>query len=311
MQHDAWFFIGVFAFIFIVWVATGGPAHPISFAGPFLSEPSPLGSGTYIGLPRAPFSIGASDVELVNPDTGGGSGGLGSLQGVDFGTASAYRSEITLSHYVSSAGAHDPEDEYLKLSLSRSAPAPLDISGWKLESAASGNAAMIPEGTEVPTSGTVEALQPVVLQPGDTVIIDSGASPIGGSFRENECIGYFSQYQKFSPPLPNNCPAPSTELERFYGPGYIRDNACITYVATLNRCTLSISPPPGLTTACDNFLENYLSYNGCVDAHQDDSGFKSDTWRVYLGRSNAMWRTKNEVVKLLDQNGDTVDAFSY
>ncbi|HVW82955.1 MAG TPA: hypothetical protein VHC68_03375 [Candidatus Paceibacterota bacterium] len=311
MQHDAWFFIGVFAFIFLVWVATGGPTHPLSFSGPFLSEPSPLGSGTYIGLPRAPFGIGGSDIELANPGSGGSSGGgPRPLKGVPFGTRSPYASEITLSHYVSGAGSSDPEHEYLQLSLSRSAKAPLTISGWELESAATGKAAVIPQGTEVPLSGTIQAIQPIVLQPGDSAIIGSGESPIGASFRENECIGYFGEFQQFYPSLPS-CPDPSDDLERFYGPDYIRDSACITYVASLNSCTLSISPPPGLTSACDSFLENYLSYNGCVSGHQSDSGFKRPTWRVYLGRSDSMWRTRNEVVKLLDQNGDTVDAFAY
>jgi hypothetical protein len=293
-------------------VATGGPTHPLSFAGPFLSEPSPLGSGTYIGLPRAPFSIGGSEVALLSPDAGGGfSSGLGTLSGVAFGTPSSYQGVVTLSHYVSGAGSSDPEHEYLQLSLSRSAPGPVSISGWELESAASGNAAVIPQGTEIPLSGTIQAIQPIVLAPGDSAVIDSGESPIGASFRENECTGYYGQFQPFFPPLPNSCPAPSDELKEFYGPDYIRDDACIEYVATINRCTLAISPPAGVTSACANFLENHLSYAGCVAGHQNDPGFKSTTWRVYLGRSTPMWRTKNEVVKLIDQNGNTVDAFAY
>jgi len=319
MQHDAWFFIGVFVFIFLIWIATGGPSHPISFAGPFLSEPSPLGSGSYIGLPRAPFGIGNSDTELINPSNGlGGSSyssnpnnGLGALDDVALGTPSPYYGEVYLSHYVSGAGSSNPNNEYVEISLSSSAKAPVTISGFALESAATGNTVIIPKGTEVPMSGTIQALQPIILQPGDTAIVDSGESPIGASFRENECIGYFSEFQQFSPSLPNNCPDPSDELQQFYGADYIRDNACINYVDTLNRCMIEITPPNGLTTACDNFLENHLSYNGCVQAHQSDSDFKEDTWRVYLGRSNAMWRTKNEVVKLVDPDGDTVDAFSY
>ncbi|MGH7175161.1 MAG: hypothetical protein ACREGR_02270 [Minisyncoccia bacterium] len=314
MQHDAWFFIGVFVFIFLVWVVTGGPTHPISFGGPFLSEPSPLGSGTYIGLPRAPFSIGGSNIQLPGVSSGAGSSGTLSsttLSGVAFGAPSPYAGQVRFSDYVSDAGNTDPEHEYLELSLASDASAPIDISGWELESAASGNAAAIPEGTEVPRSGTIQALQPIILKPGDSAIVDSGESPIGASFRENECIGYFGEFQSFYPQLSLNCPDPSTELERFYGANYIRDNACINYVATLNRCTLSITPPLSVTSACGNFLQNYLSYNGCVNAHQNDTDFSGDTWRIYLGRSTPMWRTKNEVVKLVDQNGYTVDAFSY
>lgn len=321
-MHDAWFFIGIFAFIFIMWVATGGPAHPISFSGPFLSAPSPLGSGTYIGLPAAPFAIGAeSDVQLANPDTGspatltpnGGSatkGGNTTLSGVSFGPPSSYRGKVSLYHYVSGAGG-DPQQEYVTVSLSSSAKTPISISGWSLESAATGNAFSIPEGTEVPTSGTVEPLQPITLNPGDTATILSGRSPIGGSFKENVCIGYFAQFQTFYPRLSNSCPDPQKDLATFYGPNYIHDDACITYVKTLPRCTLSISPPVGIASACGTFLQKHLSYNGCVQSHQNDENFRGTNWRVYLGRSVSTWRSSNEVIKLLDADGNTVDAFSY
>ncbi len=312
-MHDAWFFIGVFVFIFIIWIATGGPTHPISFSGPFLSAPSPLGSGTYIGLPHAEFGIGNSNVQLPNPDTGGSYSSVTSgttLSGVSFGPPSSYRGLVTLSHYVSGA-AGDPQQEYVTISLSSDATSPVTLSGWSLESDATGNSVVIPEGTEVPMSGSIQALQPVILNPGDQAIVVSGRSPIGASFRENKCIGYFAEYQTFVPELSNSCPAPLDELKQFYGPDYIRDTACIQYVTNLPSCTLSITPPVGVSTACANFLENYLSYNGCVTAHQNDSDFKGTTWRVYLGRSTPMWRSQYEVVKLLDTSGNTVDAFSY
>lgn len=320
MEHDAWFFIGVFVFIFLIWVATGGPTHAISFDGPFISAPSPLGTGTYLSLPTAPFALGTSNIQLANPDTGSGSSyvssGSGSLTGgssldnVDFGPPSPYRGEVTLSHYVSGAGSSNPDDEYITLSLASNAPAPVTISGWSLESGASGNAATIPNATPVPMSGSIQALAPIVLNPGDTAIISSGESPIGASFRENECIGYFAEYQQFSPQLPDDCPSPTTELENYY-PDYIRDTSCIQYVKTLPACTLEITPPPGIGGACGQFLENYLSYSGCVQAHQNDTDFNGTTWRIYLGRTTAMWRPEYEVVKLTDQNGATVDAFSY
>lgn len=320
MQHDAWFFVGIFAFIFLIWAATGGPTHPISFAGPFLSSPAPLGTGTYIGLPKAPFGLGDSDVELGNPDTGSGTTynpgtgttvtGGGSLAGVNFGPPSPYRGQVTLSHYITGAGSANPNNEYVTVSLASSANAPVTLTGWTLESEASGNAATIPAGTEVPTSGSVQALEPITLKPGDKAVIDSGPSPIGGSFRENECIGYFAQYQTFIPQLSNSCPTPTSEMIAHY-PTYIRDTSCVSYIQKVPACTLQITPPAGMSTACAQVLQNYLSYGGCVQAHQNDTRFKGTTWRVYLGRSNAMWRKQYEVVKLIDSSGKTVDAFSY
>ena len=318
-MHDAWFFIGVFAFIFLIWIATGGPVHPLAFTGPTLQQPGVLGGGTYLSLPAAPFNIGGSDVSLPGSSSGSGMGTSGSgsnpvpiLAGnTAFGETSPYRGIVSMDHYVSGAGAQNPINEYLEIRVSGGAGVPVDLTGWTLESDATGNAVTIPKGTAVPMSGTVNAAQDIVLNPGQQAIVVSGQSPIGASFRENKCIGYFSTFQHFSPSLPQNCPTPNNELSSFYGINYIRDAACIDYVNTLSRCQVALSAPASVTSACQSFLVTYLNYNGCVTAHQSDTDFNGDTWHLYLGRSNSMWRTQHEVVKLLDATGKTVDAFSY
>ena len=318
MEHDAWFFIGVFVFIFLIWIAFGGPTHPIAFTGPSLSLPSPLGNGTYIQLPRAPFGIGGPTVSLPGSSNGGEniSGSLGTalpvlVGGSIFGTPSPYRGIVSINHYVSGAGSENPINEYVEIAAAQNSGTPVDISGWILMSDATGNTTVIPQGTEMPISGTINAAQDIMLAPGTRALVISGQSPIGASFRENKCIGYFSNFQHFSPSLPQNCPAPSDELSSFYGFGYIRDSFCIDYVKALPRCQIALSPPVGATSACQNFLVTYLNYNGCINAHRFDTDFKGDTWRLHLGRSTSMWRTKNELVKLLDRDGKTVDAFSY
>ncbi len=323
MEHDAWFFIGTFVFIFLIWIATGGPVHPISFTGPTLALPGALGGGTYLQLPRSAFSIGGSNISLPGSSDGragsnnsGGSSFSSSpaptlVSGVTFGESSLYRGMVSMNHYVSGAGASDPRNEYLEITVAQDAGVPIDLTGWTLVSAASGSSTVIPKGTEVPTSGVVNAAQDIILSPGERAIVMSGQSPIGASFRENKCIGYFSTFQKFSPSLPQNCPVPSSELTKFYGSDYIRDAACINYVNTLSRCQVVLSPPVTVSGSCQSFLVNYLNYNGCVTAHQSDLDFKGNTWRLYLGRTSAMWRTEHEVVKLLDSTGKTVDAFSY
>ena len=316
MEHDAWFFIGIFAFIFVIWIAVGGPTHPLAFTGPSLSQPSPLGNGTYLQLPRAP-GIGTSNVSLAGSSNGGNSsGGSGTavpslIGGVAFGSPSLYRNLVTLSHYVSGSGSSNPSNEYVELSVAQNAGVPVDITGWTIESEATGNASVIPKGTEVPTSGIVNAAQDIILTPGTRAILVSSQSPIGASFRENKCIGYFSTFQKFSPSLPQNCPSPSDELLSFYGSDYIRDAACIDYTKKLSRCQVALTPPVTVSGTCQSFIVKYFNYNGCVDAHKNDADFNGNTWRVYLGRSSSMWRTKNELVKLLDKDGKTVDAFSY
>jgi len=322
MEHDAWFFIGVFAFIFLIWIATGGPLHPISFIGPALAQPQELGGGTYLSLPRSPFRIGGSDVSLPGSSNGqGGSlgpNGSGSytsnpplISGVPYGESSIYHGLVSMNHSVSGAGSLDPRNESIEISVNQNAGVPVDLSGWTLESEATGNATIIPKGAEVPAAGAVNAAQDIVLSPGERAIIISGQSPIGASFRENKCIGYYSTFQHFSPSLPQNCPAPNDELSAYFGSGYIRDASCINYVNTLSRCQVVLTPPPTVSGACQSFVVKYLNYNGCVAAHQSDLDFNGSTWHLYLGRTNSMWRTQHEVVKLLDSKGKTVDAFSY
>lgn len=317
MDQDAWFFVGVFVFIFIIWIAIGGPTRPISFTGPILAEPGVLGGGSYLHLPRASFRIGSENVSLSGSSSGGNVSGNEETQvpsfvgGGIFGTPSPYRNIISMSHYVSGAGSTNPVNESIGLTIAQNAGVPIVISGWSLLSDATGNTALIPKGTEIPISGVVNADQDIALTPGSRAILMSGQSPIGASFRENKCIGYFSNFQKFSPSLPQNCPMPSDELASFYGAGYIRDATCIEYVKKLSRCQIALTPPPGSTSACQNFLVKYMNYNGCVETHKNDKDFLGDTWHIYLGRTSSMWRTKNELVKLFDTSGKTVDAFSY
>jgi len=307
-MHDAWFFVGLFIFIFIIWIAVGGPMHSISFTGPSLAQPGVLGGGTYLQLPQAPFSIGNSDVSLQGSSETSVPSFVG---GSVFGVPSPYRGIVSMNHYVSSAGSPDPGKEYIEIIVAQNAGTPVNLTGWMVSSDASGNSAKIPKGTEIPISGTINEDENIVLSPGNKAMVISGQSPIGASFRENKCIAYFSSFQNFYPSLPQNCPDPSDELASFYGSGYIRDAACIDYVKKLSRCKIAITPPVGASTGCQNFLVKYMNYNGCVDAHKNDVNFEGKTWRVYLGRSNSMWRTKNELVKLLDSSGKTVDAFSY
>lgn len=317
MEHDAWFFIGVFVFIFLVWVVTGGPLRPISFTGPSLPQPAELGGGTYLQLPRAPLSIGNASFSLPGSSNdrsipnNPGTSFPAFVGGSAFGVPSPYRSFVRMNHYVSGAGSINPNNEYVEIAVAQNAGVPVNISGWQLTSDVAGNSARIPKGTEVPTSGTVNAAQDIVLTPGERALIISGQSPIGASFRENKCIGYFSTFQQFSPPLPQNCPAPSDELTALYGGNIVRDPVCVEYVNKLSRCQVMLSPPVTISDACQSFLIKYLNYNGCADAHRSDPNFMGDTWHIYLGRVSPMWRGRHEVVRLLDAEGKTVDAFNY
>ncbi|MDB5244843.1 MAG: hypothetical protein JWN18_713 [Parcubacteria group bacterium] len=317
MENDAWFFVGVFAFIFIVWIAVGGPLHPLAFTGPTLAQPQELGGGTYLQFPRAAYSIGKSNVTLPGSSNDGslstnfGSSIPAQTYGTPFGTPSVYRTLISLSNYVSNASSSNANNEYVQISAAQNAGMLIPVSGWHLVSEATGKSAVIPLGTAAPTVGVVNQLSPISLSPGERAFISSGKSPVGFSFRENKCTGYFSTFQQFTPPLPQICPSPSDELIAHYGQYYIRDASCVDYVNTLPRCQTVQFPPKNISATCKKFVLQYLNYNGCAVTHSADPDFAGNTWHVYLGLAKHLWRNQYEVVKLLDANYKTVDAFSY
>src|ERR1035437_7397212 len=137
-MHDAWFFIGIFVFIFLIWVATGGPLHPLAFTGPRLALPGALGGGTYLQLPQSPFGIGGSNVSLPGSSSGSGASGNSggssssgepapaSISGIVFGTPSPYRNIVSMNHYVSGAGG-DAKSEYLEISIPQNAGIPVEL----------------------------------------------------------------------------------------------------------------------------------------------------------------------------------------
>ncbi len=327
-MDDAVFFVGLFAFIFVLWLISGGPTRPLSFAGPVLHTTVSSGGTASYSSSRFPhIHYGYSSAQKSKTQNANSrqieqklsiiNAQISSLskevrQNVAFGIASPYRSDVILNHYVSGADSLNPDREYITLRVPENASSPVTISGWRLESGTTGKSAIIPKGTKIPHSGIVNPSMPIILDPGEEAIISSGQSPIGASFQENICTGYFTQYQSFYPSLPLICPTPENELERNYQPQqYGRDLTCVTYVQHIQRCTLAATIPSDLTTSCSTFLTNYINYNGCVTAHQNNIDFLGNTWHIYLGRTSSMWRKRHETVILRDTKGRTVDMFSY
>lgn len=302
-MNDFFLAIGIFAFVFLVWLSNGGPTQPIAFTGPFLHS-------SQLSLPHS------SGNNIPNQLRGGSQNTTGIKKERKqsdthfFGTPSKYRGVVMMNRYVSGAGSTNPSHEYVVIKLANNA-APVDITGWKLESGVTGAHEVIPKGAELPHSGVVNAVEPIILTSGSRAVISSGRSPIGTSFRENICVGYFAQYQSFSPSLALICPTPLGELKRKYNGSYINDSSCVNYINKISRCSLVTTIPTGLSTACTNFAVNDLNYNGCVSIHKNDKNFESGTWRVFLERNKSMWGSQHDVVKLLDTQGKVVDTFSY
>lgn len=299
--RDFIFFLGIIVVLFAVWVGSGGPSRPISFAGPYLR---PIGdtatTAQAYGDPNQYQSIqGTSWI----PWTGGT--GTTNIPAAD---SSEYRDLVTLSRDTSGAMNSDEDEEYVVVQASMRLSESVSTAGWRLVSKESGKGVNFPAGSEVARSGRVNQLGAIVLRPGDQAVVTTGRSPVGVSFRENLCTGYLAERQAFSPQLMSMCPSGSQEFARY---GEDEDEDCLSYVRSLPQCRTDVSYLSRPSNSCQAWVDDHLNYNGCIDGHANDQGFLLPTWRVYLGARDELWRSSRETILLLDARGKVIDALSY
>jgi len=322
---DAFFIIGIIILLFFVWVATGGPNKPIAQGGFSITSPKPISSGEARGNAALLNFRAPSVLPRVSTRTSSNSG---SNTKVDTEaeekkkqveaeeealslSRSTYRGVVSISRSTSGAKKTDPREEYLRISVSSRADEAVNVSGWKLVSEVTGKNSVIPYGTELPLSGIIIEREALILDPGDDAYLITGRSPIGASFRVNMCMGYFGQYQTFSPSLRNSCPKPEDELADFSGIDLNREFTCEDFVEDIPRCSIAPSIPPTVSASCKGFVETNINYNGCVRNHQNDEKFFDDEWRIYLGRSGELWKKERETIRIYDNVGKLVDQISY
>lgn len=318
MRSDGLFFLGIIAFFFILWYASGGPTKPISFAGPYITPITDVdtvqegyGDGSSLSLSANDGSSGNFWSDLMNIQ-----GTIATLQRSSsevraYGEASPFEGQVSVT--ASGVGAEDPDEEYV--TLRASGDKPVDITGWRLVSGSSGRGARIPEGAALPRSGRVNDTGRIVLQPGEQAIVVTGESPTGVSFKENKCIGYLSKAQRFHPSLGSSCPAAYDEFDRFFSGNELRDDRCYELMQQTSSCTTP--KDSGMSRACIALIDDYLTYNGCVEHHRYDTDFDERTWRIYLeyedrsGDPDELWKSSRDAVKLVDADGKTVDLYTY
>ena len=167
----------------------------------------------------------------------------------------------------------DVSSEHVVISVNPKGGEALSATGWRLIGVE--HEATIGNATALPTQGTVNVEEPLVITRPTTLIVSSGRSPIGVSFRENECTGFLATFQTFTPPLASACVG----------------------------CNEQTAEPLANKT--------YPDYNACVEAHKGDASFFSNTWRIYLSSETELWRKDFEVIKLVNRDGRTLDSVSY
>lgn len=132
-MNDLWLFLGIILFLFVLWVYSGGPNNPISFAGPYITPVTAPGT-TQVGYGPSANTFYRSANPSPAPATPAAT--------ID-AARSPYEDDVSLSY--SDFRSNDEESEYVHIHLNRDQD--VDITGWQLVGAKSGTHVRIPEGS--------------------------------------------------------------------------------------------------------------------------------------------------------------------
>lgn len=311
--------------LILLWFLQGGTSAVVhaaqNFSNPFSGMfGGQTGGATSLQLPWQPTDltrgpdisdyVAQSEQQQSGGPTQNASQGDGQAQPTPSGTPSPYVGAVHLS--LGDAQASDPSLEYVQLLAGYSISSPVVISGWSLQSALSGARVFIPEGAPDFVMGIVNNVVPVMLSAGDTASITTGASPVGVSFEENMCSGYLRELRTFTPDIASECPSPKSSLPETAENLQKYGSACFDYVGSLFACHFPGTALPGsLSPACQSFIVNTYSYNGCVNNFRYDSSFHLSSWHLYLNHAIELWGNTHDVIRLLDAQGYVVDSLSY
>lgn len=274
-----------------VWYYTGG-LNRESSNSPFVIPPYSIGG----------INSGSSSTEKVS-----GSGASPSNDTTVVVTEQLLRDVISFGS-VSQSKETDPEKEYIEVKLSSKSVDKVFLTGLRLKGVY-GLDLPIGEGVKLYWPGITNTKESIFLEPGGKAIITTGQSPIGYSFKVNKCTGYLEQFQNFNPSLSKDCLYPRDENVPS-GPGGLDDN-CLDYIDKLPRCEIVKTIPAYLSSQCQEYVSTKINYKSCVDTHRDDADFYKNEWRIFLSRSDELWKQKRETIELLDKSGGLIKEISY
>ncbi len=275
-----------------VWYYTGGPNRQTA-SSPFIIPPQSVGgisSGTHTSSKEEVGGSGSSPSNDTSIE-------VGQLLSDVLSFGSTYKAKET-----------DPDREYIEIKLSSRSIGKVFLTDLRLKGVYNLDIP-IGEGISLYWPGATNTKEPIFLDPGGKAIVTTGQSPIGYSFKINKCTGYLEQFQDFRPSLPKECLYPRDE-DVPSGPGGL-DDKCLDYIDRLPRCEVVKSMPLDLTSQCQEYLSTKINYKSCVETHKDDPDFYKNEWRIFLGRSDELWKAKRENIELLDRNGNLIKAISY
>lgn len=315
--------IAIMILIVIAWFWTGGYNRPISTQGPYLIPPTTIGENStgYGSLPKPLQGLDRTSNSSANQDSNVNQTSA-QTEETPTGPASAVAdilpdkgisvyADMVYIDNTSGASATDPQKEYIAVKASKSNSKGVNITGWKVASGATGNNFPIGGGTQIFRSGQLNSESAIVLQPGERAFVTTGRSPVGYSFKTNKCIGYLSQFQSFTPNLSSRCPLARDADIPLDSQAF--NDTCRDYISRIGTCKMATETYPFKAgPTCQSFVTTHFNYNGCLNDHLNDSDFYSNSeWRIFLNRNAEIWKSKREIVKLIDSAGNTVDISSY
>lgn len=303
-QQDLLIVVFLMAALGVAWYYTGGAQNELARSGALFSLPGsggpnlPAYTVPGVQLDKPPQTADETEAPTI----------IQNYLGTSEEHPSPYAKYVVLEEGNARSGA---DSEYLVIRTLSGAPQAITMTGWKLESTATGFATVLPQAATLPFLGGVNNPSPMSMSANQNAYIVTGRSPNGTSFRTNVCTGYFEQFQNFNPALRLECPSPTTEADTFFAAGSLNDE-CYDIVRAIPRCTLVMqSIPASAGTACEQFISNTLSYNGCINKHKNEAKFYKDDWYIYIGRDQELWRSRSERIRLIDENGKVVGVVSY
>ncbi len=220
---------------------------------------------------------------------------------------SKYKGKVFLSNVNRSTNA---SQEYITIRVSSGAGTTVDVTGWRIASIASGASVAIPKGTALYFLDSKNQEDDIILAPGDIAYINTGLAPNNVSFKVNKCSGYLTQSQTYAPGINTSCPlARDEDLSKI--PKYVSNDACFDYIDSYPTCKVQTTPlPAAWSPECKDFI-THLSYSSCIATHKGDKDFYKPEWRVFLKRTQPLWKSERENIVLYDNDNKIVDSLTY
>ena len=222
---------------------------------------------------------------------------------------SPYRGYVYFLNRTSSLRETNPSEEYFVISVSPNGGG-ISLTNWSVFNYTRKIAHRFGKMIDVFVPFERTRYSNLVTRANDRIIVLSGESPVGASFRVNKCMGYKEQFKEFTPSLKTNCPEPETELINDTSVSFT-DVACYDLVERISECNSLTNIPTGITYECTNFIRDTLTEEGCARLHQNDPNFLTSEIRLFLDSKRPLWKDERDAIFLLDDRGRLVDVWEY